>query len=627
VAGLTAGALLVGATLAYFEVRRSAIGTAEARLGSIVAELENLTTANQVQRGGMEQRIAESPLVRDALRGVPLDTGELSELLDSLRVDVEAGLPVAVLGRDGSVAFSTGSVGAPDPDPTPPLRVARAYGPLRPVGGLTLYWVTIPVPSGEGEPLGWIAHRRRLGSPEAGSTIALLLGSGIRVLLGTLSDSAWVDLSGAFVSLPPGETRLGEPFRSHTSAGEETLAVAQALSQPPWVVQADIPMAQVLERPHAFRNSALAVGSLLTLLTIFLAWRAGRRLGQPLVDLATAADAIAGGDYGRRVEVQGDDEAGRLARAFNAMSLHVEESDEALRQKLEEAQALALRLEEAMRAAESAREEAQRASRAKSEFLATMSHEIRTPISAVIGYIDLLARGIPDEPTKQQRHYLKRIEGANEHLISLVNDLLDFARMESGEMRVEREVASAHGAVSAALSALEPQAATKGVRLTGHCPEDLQFLGDAQRVRQIALNLVSNAIKFTRSGGSVTARGARSDMGPPGREHGSGERWVRIDVEDDGMGIEPGQMARMFEPFVQGPRAPGEDHGGTGLGLAISRRLALLMSGALTAESTPGEGSTFTLWLPAAPAVERAGSADDPHGSRQRHSPVVSVDG
>ena len=618
VAALTAGALIASETLAYLEVRGSALTAAELRLSSIVSELESLTAANQAQRGAVEQRIVQSPLVRAALRNEPLDTAALALVLDSLRTDIEEGLPLQILRSDGSVAFSTGSVSQPDPDPAPPTGAQRIYGPLRSVGGLTLYWVTLPVPGSDGEPSGWVAHRRRLGNPDSGSTLALLLGSGIRVLLGTPSDSAWADLTGTLVSIPPADIRLGEPFRSRTPAGEETLAVAETLPRTPWVVQVDIPMAQVLSRPYAFRDRAVAMGSLLTLLTVFLAWRASRRLTRPLEDLATAADAMAEGDYRPRVTAEGDDELGHLARAFNSMARHVEESDEALRRQLDEARALALRLEEARRVAEAAREEAQQASRAKSEFLATMSHEIRTPISAVIGYIDLLARGVPDEPTEQQRHYLKRMEGANQHLISLVNDLLDFSRMESGQMRVRSEVASAAQAVSAALAALEPQATAKGVRLRSRCPEAITFLGDEQRVQQIVLNLVSNAIKFTARGGSVQVRCTRTDTGPPDVAPPPGEAWVRIDVEDDGVGIAPDQVARMFEPFVQGPQAPVDAQRGTGLGLAISRRLATMMAGALTAVSTPGDGSTFTLWLPAAPdeessrdSWERAASAKE----------------
>ena len=623
VAGLTAGALVAAATLAYVEVRGAALATAEARLGSIVSELQGLTAANQAQRSELERRITESRLVAAALDGAPLDTAALAELLDSLRTDIEAGLPVTIVRPDGSTAVATGALGpaaGPDPDPTPPVDAERAYGPLRPVGGRTLYWMTVPVPGPGGEPRGWLAQRRRLGYPQTVSVLAILLGSGIRVLLGTLSDTAWVDLSGTFVSMPASEVRFGGTYRSQTPTGDETLARAEALGQFPWVVQVDIPMAQVMERPRTFLESAMLVGSLLVILTFFLAWQAGRSLSRPLMELAGAADAVAAGDLGRRVASLGDDELGRLSRAFNTMAVHVQRSDETLRLQLEEARALALRLEEANRAAEQAREEAQEASRAKSEFLAHMSHEIRTPISAVIAYIDLLKMGIPDEPTEQQRLYLHRIDAANQHLIALVNDLLDYASIESGQTRIEPEVISAHEAIASAVGALGAQAAKKKVRLTSHCPEGLRFLGDKQRVRQIVLNLVSNALKFTASGGSVVVRCARDEVGPPGHAPNA---WVRIDVADDGIGIGPEDAVRVFEPFVQGPVAPQEERSGVGLGLAISLRLATIMGGALTVASEPGEGSTFTVWLPAAPAGEPPPGSQQP-AEKERRVPVGS---
>lgn len=617
VTGLTAGALLASGTLAYLAVRRSALTAAEARLSSIVSELESLTTANQAERGEMERGLAASPVVRATLEGAPVDTARLIALLNTLRSDAEEGLPIQLVRADASVAFSIGSISPPDPDPDPPLGVAREYGPLRSVGGLSLYWTTIPVPGADGHPLGWIAQRRGLGNPDTGSTLALLLGSGIRVLLGTLSDSAWADVGGSIVGMQPDQVRLGGLYRSRTRAGEETLATARLLSRSPWVVQVDIPMAQVMARPRAFLRVALAVGSLLTALTVLLAWRAGRRLAKPLTELSAAADAIATGDYGKRVAVESNDEVGRLARAFNTMSRQVEESNEALHLRLGEARALALRLEEANHVAEDAREEAQRASRAKSEFLATISHEIRTPISAVVSYIDLLASGVPHEPTKEQRRYLERIEGVNEHLIALTNDLLDFSQMESGQMRLEMEPVSVHEVVSVALATLEPQATARGVCLAQEGCDGLRLVGDVQRVRQIVLNLVSNAIRYMPGGGSVTVRGTRSAEGPPGMDRPSDGGWGCICVQDDGIGIEPGQLARMFEPFVQGPAAPDDTHDGVGLGLAISRRLASLMSGALTAESTPGKGSTFTLWLATPPVAEGVSrtSAEDERGA------------
>jgi signal transduction histidine kinase len=232
-----------------------------------------------------------------------------------------------------------------------------------------------------------------------------------------------------------------------------------------------------------------------------------------------------------------------------------------------------------------------------------MSHEIRTPINAVIGYTELLEQGIPDEPTERQREYLQRIERSSRLLMSLVNDVLDFARLESGQLRVEMGIGSAREAILAATSALEPQAARKNIRLTARFGDTATYRGDPHRVQQILLNLVSNAVKFTAGGGEVSITATLDAQGPDGRPASRG-CWLRFDVADTGIGIAQDQQERVFEPFVQGEVGFTRVHGGAGLGLAISRRLASMMSGEITLESRRGEGSRFTLWLESPVAVE-----------------------
>jgi two-component system sensor histidine kinase EvgS len=364
-------------------------------------------------------------------------------------------------------------------------------------------------------------------------------------------------------------------------------------------------MSQVLARPRAFLSRMLVMGASLILLVVMIAWSTTRRLAGPLVELAEAADHIAGGNYRRTVSARGDDELARLARAFNAMSEQVARSDEELRRRLEEARALATSLEEANVRAERSREEAHAGSRAKSEFLATMSHELRTPINAVLGYTELLAQGIPDPPTASQKDYLRRIDRSSRMLISLVDDVLDLSRIESGRMRLDVGVGSAEDAVQAAMASLEPEAARKGIAMAARCGQGSRFRGDQQRVQQILLNLLSNAVKFTPQGGSVDVRCSVVTEGPRGSDSDRGP-WVRIDVEDTGIGIDEDQLERVFEPFVQGKVGFTREHGGAGLGLAISRSLASMMSGDLTVRSAPGEGSCFTLWLRSAAVVDPA---------------------
>jgi signal transduction histidine kinase len=243
--------------------------------------------------------------------------------------------------------------------------------------------------------------------------------------------------------------------------------------------------------------------------------------------------------------------------------------------------------------------EAEAASSAKSDFLAKMSHEIRTPINAMMGYAELLEMGISGPTTDAQARQLARIRASGEHLTSLVNEILDLAKIEAGRMSVEPTRGSIVDAVDASLVLIRPQAAAKGVQLvnSGEAAAAPEYLGDPQRVQQILTNLLSNAVKFTPSGGSVRIEcgsGVRSDPEAPDRLVDS----VCIVVEDTGIGIGADDLERIFQPFVQVQNGYTRAHGGTGLGLTISRSLAHMMGGDLVVESTPGAGARFTLWLP-----------------------------
>ena len=250
--------------------------------------------------------------------------------------------------------------------------------------------------------------------------------------------------------------------------------------------------------------------------------------------------------------------------------------------------------------------EAEAANRAKSEFLANMSHEFRTPMNAIIGYAGLLEAEIAGPLTDEQRNHLTRIRASSDHLLGLVEDVLDLAKIEAGRITVEQEYAPADVPVLAALDLIQPQADERSLRVESECSPDSQlfFIGDVDRVRQIVANLLSNAVKFTEPGGSI--RVACDVTGSPDPEAvltGPGP-WICIMVEDTGIGMEPDQITAIFEPFVQGETGRTRTKGGTGLGLTISRHLARLMNGDLTVRSAPGEGSCFKLWLPTAPAAD-----------------------
>jgi PAS domain S-box-containing protein len=256
---------------------------------------------------------------------------------------------------------------------------------------------------------------------------------------------------------------------------------------------------------------------------------------------------------------------------------------------------------EAARAeAEAARARAEAASRAKSEFLAVMSHELRTPLNAIGGYAELLELGIRGPVTDQQREDLARIQRSQRALLGLINEVLNYARLDAGAVRYDLADVPVAEAVGAAEVLVAPQLRAKGLGYAwAGCDPGLAVRADRDKLQQVLLNLLSNAIKFTnaRAGlpGRVEVSCEAGDAAGP-----AAAATVRIRVRDTGVGIPADQLGRVFEPFVQVDQGLTRTQQGTGLGLAISRDLARGMGGDLTAESTPGVGSTFTVTLPRA---------------------------
>ena len=261
---------------------------------------------------------------------------------------------------------------------------------------------------------------------------------------------------------------------------------------------------------------------------------------------------------------------------------------------------------------QAARAEAEATSQAKSEFLAEMSHELRTPLNAVLGYSELLQLGLAGPLTDAQREQLARIRTSGRHLLSLVNEILDLAKVEAGRLALRQSRARAADAIGAAVTLTQPDAEARGLNLTAGQAGDLPstYLGDEERVVQILVNLISNAIKFTDAGGRITiVAGTVPTADLDARVHGDGP-WVFFRVSDTGIGIPEDKLETVFAPFVQTDHGHTRKRDGSGLGLTISRRLARLMDGDITLRSTLGHGSIFTLWLPSARAGEGEPAAD-----------------
>ena len=245
------------------------------------------------------------------------------------------------------------------------------------------------------------------------------------------------------------------------------------------------------------------------------------------------------------------------------------------------------------RALRSARDQARQGSRAKADFLATMSHEIRTPMNAVIGFAELLGK-TPLNAT--QGEYVTAIRESGTHLLAVINDVLDYSKIEAGRIELDEKAFEVVPLVESCIKALSLAAEEKGLelgflRLDG-TPQAL--FGDAPRLRQVLLNLLSNAVKFTEKGEITVTMRSTAER--------DGRHLVRFDVRDTGVGIAPAEVPRLFRAFTQADSSSTRRQDGTGLGLAISRRLCELMGGALTVQSELGKGSTFTATIRAATA-------------------------
>ncbi len=290
-----------------------------------------------------------------------------------------------------------------------------------------------------------------------------------------------------------------------------------------------------------------------------------------------------------------EDELLRARHAAEAANAELEQQakilqDQAaeLESQSEELQTLNDELVEQTEELEKSRAAAEDANRAKSEFLATMSHELRTPLNAIGGYVQLIELGIHGPVTDAQRETLGRVVRSQRHLLRLINDLLNLARIEAGHVEYHVNPVSVADLVDAVVPMIEPQMAVASLRLTVSLPPGLQVRADRDKAEQILINLLTNALKFTPERGHVAVKVAVDDSGV----------WTNIHVADTGIGIKPEKLQSIFEPFVQLQERQTE---GTGLGLAISRDLAVGMGGDLRVESELGVGSTFTLVLAAVP--------------------------
>jgi signal transduction histidine kinase/CheY-like chemotaxis protein len=411
--------------------------------------------------------------------------------------------------------------------------------------------------------------------------------------------------------LPQVQRALDGHLSSHAvdgrslNGGGDVLSYAVRMPAQHWVVFVDrprdealAPVSNAINRTIIFLIIALALA---VAAAIFLA----RRMVRPIRTIQDGAARIASGHLDERIEVRSNDELGALAEEFNRMAeqlqshyatleRRVEHRTRDLRESLDRNEALLRQIEDQNR-------EIEAASRHKSAFLANMSHELRTPLNAIIGFSDVLRERMFGDLTERQAEYLEDIHASGRHLLALINDILDLAKVEAGRGELDLTDVDVRACLEQGVGMVRERALRGAVDLQLDAPGDLGTVrADERRIKQVVLNLLANAVKFTPQLGRVEVVARRR------------EREVEIAVHDTGVGIAPDDQQRIFDEFEQAGDPRGRD--GSGLGLALARRFVEVHGGRLTVASEIGRGSTFVVTLPIAgpPGAEAPAQPEAP---------------
>jgi signal transduction histidine kinase/ActR/RegA family two-component response regulator len=365
---------------------------------------------------------------------------------------------------------------------------------------------------------------------------------------------------------------------------------------------------QMMERMRDY----LVICACVTVLALFIAWLLVRRLGHTIttpIDAITniAREVVARRDYSRRAPRISEDEAAELVDSFNAMLTEIEQRTRALEDSNSEIVRLNERLEARVQERtaqlelanselELAIEEARNANQAKSAFLSSMSHELRTPLNAILGFAQILAADNMPTTLDQKKEFAGHILKSGRHLLTLINEILDLAKVEAGALSLSMEPVLLAEVLDECQGMIAPLAAARGVRVLFPQAPAVRVQADRTRLKQVLLNLLSNAVKYNREGGAVVV-----DCAQPAPQR------LRLSVQDTGMGLSPEQVAGLFQPFNRLGQETGTQEG-TGIGLVVTRRLVELMGGEIGVTSSPGVGSVFWIELACADA---AGTAPD----------------
>ncbi|MEW7982902.1 MAG: response regulator [gamma proteobacterium symbiont of Phacoides pectinatus] len=349
----------------------------------------------------------------------------------------------------------------------------------------------------------------------------------------------------------------------------------------------DAKLGQLEEELALTERRILAALVGLLILTIFsFVLISNYHIARPIMAATRVARRIAAGDLKGEIPRGGRDEPGQLFESLRSMQKNLRISQKRLKH---ERKSLARRVKRRTRDLRFANEELARAAKAKDLFLATMSHELRTPLTTVLGLTEMLKDRLYGPLNDAQDKSLSTVEESSRHLLTLINDILDVAKVESGKMELKWDYIPVAQLVEASLRLVRQPAQKKSLQLESSIDPAISLIhGDSRRLKQVLVNLLGNAVKFTPAGGRI---GLDVTLG-------ENRKSVHLSVWDTGIGIEEGHQARLFEPFVQLDNEPIRRYSGTGLGLTLVNRLAQLHGGAIEVESHPGQGSRFTFSLP-----------------------------
>ena len=524
--------------------------------------------------------LAALPEVRDLTEA--RDIASLRQLL--IRLKSRLALDLAMVSdAEGNIVAS-----AQDFTPgerLPPELAARAlahaeqsYVIYSEPGGLMIRSLT-PISTSIGVPPGYVETGSLLDDSflrtqraSSDSEIAIVVGRTAKV-----STVPSLDVS----SLPPpSDTSLlvgpahldamigGRPYRVIST-------LVQSHSAQPQELAVFLPLAPLQDAQREVGLVVLLGGGLLVLLAIYFSWRTARSLTQPLTRLAGEAQRIEAGDLATTIATGSRHEIGQLERSFGSMVGALQSRDARNEALVNDLRSANVKLEEL--------------SRLKSEFIANVSHELRTPMNAIIGYTDFMLEGLNGPVNEQQRADLDRVRIAAHNLLGIINGLLDIAKIEAGQMDVVPQRFSVFDLVNEVVELLGERARAKDLVLRSEVDPRLPTAwADPFQVRQVLVNLVGNAIKFTNEGEVVI--GANDTDGV-----------VIVDVKDSGEGIPPDAQAFIFDEFRQADGSSRRRHGGTGLGLAIARRLVWMNGGKIWVESAPSAGARFFFTLSTQP--------------------------